>query len=101
MVTYKGTSTASSIQPKTTTTATRPHLRHRSTAPDPSRLAPEDALVFPYRAGEGASGPLRTASDVRRKRDKVWDGSGIKRRKVWKKLLWVKQSCKKLNDTLM
>ena len=108
---------------------TRPHLSQRKTSPDPSRLAPEDALTFSqirlaaqghdgYRrsvtescGGSGSGGSsgggattgsglaARLGSDTRRKRDKAgWEGSGggagsVRRRRVWKKLLWVKQSC--------
>ena len=118
-------SSSSSLSSSTTS---RPHLYQRKTAPDPSRLAPEDALtlsqirlaargVEEYHRPVTANGSsiantgglaarvtaatTTTSADARRKREKavlegsgVGGGSGSRRRRVWKKLLWVKQSCK-------
>ena len=136
MVPYKGdtlsttqtslTKTApssSSSSASTSASSSRPQLYHRKTAPDPSRLAPEDALTFSQirlaargveeyhrpvtenggvatAAGLGARVTAATTAppDARRKREKAAldgnGGGGSRRRRVWKKLLWVKQSCK-------
>lgn len=123
--------TPSSLTPSASTSS-RPHLYHHKTAPDPSRLAPEDALIFSQirRAARGIEDYHRPATenggvagtaggfaarattagttalpDARRKREKAGlegggvgvsgSGTGSRRKRVWKKLLWVKQSCKK------
>ena len=120
----EGAGTASSTA---VATSARPPFYQRKTAPDPSRLAPEDALAFSQirlaargqdgvRVGAGVGGAAvmggdaaggagglaaRLGSESRRKRDGGVGGAGGvgvggRRRKVWKKLLWVKQSCKSI-----
>ena len=77
---------------------------------DPSRLAPEDAFNAhsppPRLRGKEAysrvdggyvdpdSMSVRSEGNVRRRRDKERGRSGSRKNNgVWKKLLWVKQSC--------
>ncbi|KAI9825990.1 MAG: hypothetical protein M1819_007491 [Sarea resinae] len=85
-------------------------LQHRAKSSDPNRLAPEDAFFAhspPKRqrqlgdgllaGADGGRNALLNASAgvgaARRKRDKSRGRSASRRRKgVWKKLLWVKQS---------
>ncbi len=82
----------------------------RSPATDPSRLAPEDAFSAhspPRRQRDRESDPrvngghidadsinIRGGVSARRRRDKDRGRSGSRKNNgVWKKLLWVKQSC--------
>ena len=89
-----------------------------SSLSDPNRLAPEDAFLAhspPRRLRQSniADGPaalngltakdlhkgglIRAVNGTHRRKDKDRGRSGSRRRKgVWKKLLWVKQSCKPL-----
>ena len=84
-----------------------PAIPHRPFS-DPSRLAPEDAFhahTLPRRQLEtngsidssitnGSLSDVRAIGDERRKREKERGRSRSRKRKgVWKKLLWVKQSC--------
>jgi len=77
-------------------------LKHKPL--DRSRLAPEDA-IYPHspshrerRAsplGLGANGSVVPGGEVKRSRNRSRGRSGSRRRnRAWKKLLWVKQSCK-------
>ena len=85
-----------------------PPLEHRPFL-DPSRLAPEDAFFAhspprwqQERTVNGTTDTHTLKSDVaraglgtRRRRDKDRGRSGSRRRKgAWKKILWIKQSCK-------
>lgn len=71
-----------------------PALSHSASlsALDRSHLSPHDAFTYPLRQaydGDGAADPL---SHLRHLKD---DRSRSRRRKrAWKKLMWVKQSCK-------
>jgi phosphatidylinositol glycan class C protein len=76
------------------------YLSKKPPISDPSRLAPEDAFQSPPRGrrapsplGLGAKGAAGRGGEARRKRNKERGRSSSRRRKgVWKKLLWVKQS---------
>lgn len=46
-----------------------------------SHLSPDDAFISPPRRGYGVKGADR-------------GGTGRRRRRAWKKLMWVKQSCR-------
>ena len=85
-----------------------PPLDHRPFS-DPSRLAPEDAFFAhspprwqQERTVNGKTDAHTLKADVaragigtRRRHDKDRGRSGSRRRKgVWKKILWIKQSCK-------
>lgn len=106
MTTYQaiGTSLA------TTSSSNAPSSSQRLPSTDPSRLAPEDAFYAhspprrqrdkeAYARVNGGyidadSVSLRNGVQTRRKRDKERGRSGSRKNNgVWKKLLWVKQSC--------
>jgi phosphatidylinositol glycan class C protein len=59
---------------------------------DRSHLSPHDAFTYPLRQPYDGDGPADPLSHLRHLKD---DRSRSRRRKrAWKKLMWVKQSCK-------
>lgn len=84
------------------TIATRAHLQNR---PDPSHLSPEDAFLVaspprrsngfePSAIPNGSGEVLSRHLHLRTKDDAGSRSRSRRRKKAWKKLLWVKQSCK-------
>ncbi|KAF2489051.1 GPI2-domain-containing protein [Lophium mytilinum] len=83
--------------------ASRQLLHNRTGAPDPSRLAPEDAFFAtspprrvrqhsPLGLGASSGSSVRGMTEARRQREKERGRSGSRRRKRhWNKLLWFKQ----------
>lgn len=71
-----------------------PVLSHSASlsALDRSHLSPHDAFTYPLRQTYDADGAADPLSHLRHLKD---DRSRSRRRKrAWKKLMWVKQSCK-------
>lgn len=70
-----------------------PTLDHASTFS--SHLSPDDAFISPPRRGYGGeSASESTRSRLRRLSSEP--GGGRRRKRAWKKLMWVKQSCTSL-----
>ena len=102
------------------TTVNGPNTRSSSQplpSADPARLAPEDAFTAhspprrlrdkeAYAKVNGAyadadSTSIRSGGKGRKRRDKERGRSGSRRNNgVWKKLLWVKQSCMHIPSTI-
>lgn len=62
---------------------------------DRSHLSPHDAFTYPLRQPYDGDGPADPLSHLRHLKD---DRSRSRRRKrAWKKLMWVKQSCEFLS----
>ena len=108
MTTYQAIATSLT----STANPTAQSIPQRLNSTDPSRLAPEDAFYAcppPRRQGEKEAyakvngghadtdpipNGVRSGGNIRRKKDKERGRSGSRRGNgVWKKLLWVKQSC--------
>jgi phosphatidylinositol glycan class C protein len=101
--------------PPLTRSTTLPAYTPRTIATDRSHLAPEDAIYHgspPRRQSEAVNGlqnelrmtnaPNGDAARLpRRHRDRNRSGSRRPRKGTWKKLLWVKQSCKYKSFDLM
>lgn len=69
-----------------------PRLDHASTFS--SHLSPDDAFASPPRrnyGGDSAAESTRSRSRIRRLNGEP--GGGRRRKRAWKKLMWVKQSC--------
>lgn len=74
-----------------------PTLDHASTFS--SHLSPDDAFISPPRRGYGGE----SASESTRSRLRGLSsepGGGRRRKRAWKKLMWVKQSCTSLKRTV-